>query len=97
VKGGYAKPRGGVRQVLRGGSARTGGGVCQYPRGGAQAAKEGASNTDEGLIQDRKRTERYVIFINGGKRGFLVSLTSNDLRSILGERLHSVDVAAPTA
>ncbi len=37
------------------------------------------------------------LFINGGKRGFLVSLAPNDLFLVLGERLRIVEVAAPPA
>jgi Cys-tRNA(Pro) deacylase len=37
------------------------------------------------------------LFINGGKRGFLVSLAPNDLRRVLGDRLRVVEVAAPLA
>lgn len=35
------------------------------------------------------------LFVNGGKRGFLVSLAPGDLRRVLGERLRVVEVAAP--
>jgi len=58
----------------------------------------GTRTPDLPVYAERSIFDLPRIFINGGKRGFLVSLTPNDLRRALGERLRGVvEVAAPAS
>ena len=58
----------------------------------------GTRTPDLPVYAERSIFDLPRIFLNGGKRGFLVSLTPNDLRRALGERLRGVvEVAAPAS
>ena len=55
----------------------------------------GTRTPDVPVYAERSIFDLPRIFINGGKRGFLVSLAPDGLRRALGERLRVVEVAAP--
>jgi Cys-tRNA(Pro) deacylase len=55
----------------------------------------GTRTPDLPVYAERTILALSTLYLNGGKRGFLVSLTPDALRQALGERLHEVEVAAP--